>query len=128
MFFCITKNIHSLPCSSSSRKIFDFSRVAPTVHFDKGFGNIAAAAWYGGIWARHWFQRQSLYQNTEFILLHQIISFTVDYCKAKKSLEIILTNRQIFSDFVHLSHKSANYTEILRACLHILGKLHKNHL
>ncbi len=32
-------------------------------NFDKGFGVIAAAAWYGGIWARQWFQRQSLYQN-----------------------------------------------------------------
>ena len=35
----------------------------PQQNFDKGFGDIAAAAWHGGIWARHWFQRQSLYQN-----------------------------------------------------------------
>ena len=32
-------------------------------NFDKGFGDIAAAAWHGGIWARHRFQRQSLYRN-----------------------------------------------------------------
>ena len=35
----------------------------PQQNFDKGFGDIAAAAWHGGIRARHWFQRQSLYQN-----------------------------------------------------------------
>ena len=35
----------------------------PQQNFDKGFGYIAAVAWYGGIWARQWFQRQSLYQN-----------------------------------------------------------------
>ena len=45
---------------SSSRKIKDFSGALRLLcrrqYFDKGFGDIAAAAWYGGIWARQWFK------------------------------------------------------------------------
>ena len=46
----------------------------PQQNFDKGFGDFAAVAWYGGMWARHWFQRQSLYQNGWF--RHKVLGFT----------------------------------------------------